>query len=91
MSLEKSKIIDKVEFVGKWKTLQVRYEISVTDEGAIVSQSYHRESYMLAEVSTLPEDLQPYAQGVWTNELLAEQEEETQRWLAENEQPAESE
>ena len=91
MSLEKSKTIDKVEFVGTWKTLQVRYEIIVTEDGTTISKSYHRESFELAEIDTLPEELQPYAQGVWTDELLQKQEEERQRWIAENQQPEEQE
>jgi len=72
MALNKTKSINKVEFAGKWKTLQVRHLVEVKDGDEIIAQSYSRNSYQPNE--TLPEDLQPYANGVWTEELAAEYE-----------------
>ncbi len=75
MSLVKIKVIDKVEFVGKWKTIQVRTRTDVEEDGIVISSSFERDSYQLMDYSTnsdLPENVQPYAQGVW-NEALRDE------------------
>ena len=71
MSLEKSITIDKVEFVGIYKTLCVRKATSVLEDGVTISTSYARESYDPKAVSELPSELQPYAEGVWTEALIS--------------------
>lgn len=70
MALNKTTSINKVEFAGKWKTLQVRYLVEVKEDDEVIAQSYSRDSYQPNE--TLPEDLQPYADGVWTESLISE-------------------
>ncbi len=75
MELIKTQTIDKVEFVGDWKRLQVRNKIQIKEDGVVISESYHRNSYDIdLGVSGLPVELQPYATGVWTDELVAEWE-----------------
>lgn len=72
MSLVKKIEIDKVEFVGKWKTLQVRTRTDVEENGVVISSSYERDSYKLDEYSEntmLPVEVRPYAQGVWNKSL----------------------
>lgn len=91
MSLNKTKYFDKVEFVGKYKTLQVRYVMEVTDGEEVIAQSYDRDSYSIETgIDDLPEELQPYATGVWTDELLAELQAEQQKYLAQQELQNES-
>jgi hypothetical protein len=85
MALNKTTSINKVEFAGKWKTLQVRYLVEVKDGEEVIAQSYSRDSYQPNE--TLPEDLQPYADGVWTEELATDYE----AWLESLNPPAEEE
>ena len=70
MSLTKKTLIDKVEFVGKYKTLQVRYCTQIIENEEVISKSYERDSYSLGQ--ELTEELQPYAAGVWTDELKNE-------------------
>ena len=70
MALIKTTKIDKVEFVGEWKKLQVRYITEVKDGEEVVAQSYSRDGYFPNQ--ELPTDLQPYAGGVWTEEFIAE-------------------
>ena len=75
MSLIKTIEIDKVEFVGKWKTIQVRTRTDVSENGIVISSSYERDSYQLMDYTAnteLPESVQPYAQGVW-NEALRDE------------------
>jgi hypothetical protein len=85
MALNKTTSINKVEFSGKWKTLQVRHLVEVKDGEEIIAQSYSRDSYQPGE--TLPEELQPYATGVWTDELISEYN----AWLESQKPPAEEE
>ena len=87
MSLNKTKQINKVEFVGKYKTLQVRYVTEVTDNEKVIAQSYDRDSYSIETgIDNLPEDLQPYATGVWTDELLADLQAEQAEYVAAQEE-----
>lgn len=75
MALIKTQKIDKVEFVGDWKTIQVRNKIQIKEDDVVISESYHRNSYEIdLGVAGLPVELQPYATGVWTNDLVAEWE-----------------
>lgn len=75
MALIKTQKIDKVEFVGDWKTIQVRNKIQIKEDDVVISESYHRNSYDIdLGVAGLPAELQPYATGVWTEELVAEWE-----------------
>lgn len=75
MSLEKKVTIDKVEFVGEFRSMQVRTKTSVLENGESISDSFHRSVYHIENgIENLPEELQPYANGVWTDELLAAQQ-----------------
>lgn len=70
MSLTKTRLIDKVEFVGKYRTLQVRHCTQIKENDDVISETYDRDSYSLGQ--ELPEELKPYADGVWTDKLKAE-------------------
>ena len=72
MSLEKTKKIDKVEFVGKWRSLHVRYVTEVTDNNEVIASNYSRDSFYPNQ--TLSSELQPFAEGVWTAELVGDYE-----------------
>ena len=73
MSLIKKQKIDKVEFVGDWKTIQVRHLIEIKEDDVVISESYHRSSYEInIGIAGLPVELRPYATGVWTDEFIAE-------------------
>lgn len=70
MSLTKERVLDKVEFVGEWKILQVRNKTVIKEDSVVVSESFDRDSYYPGD--ELPEDLQPYANGVWTEALISD-------------------
>ena len=71
MSLTKQISLDKVEIVGEWKRLQVRYKTSITENGKLLSESYMREAYDVDYgIENLNAELQPYVTGVWTDEVL---------------------
>ena len=83
MSLEKKITIDRVEFVGEWKSMQVCTKTAVLENGSPISESYHRVVYDIElGVENLPQELQPYATGVWTDELKAEKEALNAEFLA---------
>jgi len=72
MALTKTRTLDKIEIVGKFKHLQARYEIKVTDGDEVIATSYERESYAPnATITDLPTELQPYATTAWTDEIVA--------------------
>jgi hypothetical protein len=79
MALSKTIKINKVEFVGEWKKLQVRYVTEVKDGEEVIAQSYSRDGYFPNQ--ELPTDLQPYADGVWTEEFIAEYQAEVESLL----------
>ena len=83
MSLEKKITIDRVEFVGEWRSMQVCTKTAVLENETPISESYHRVVYDIElGVENLPQELQPYATGVWTDELKAEKEALNAEFLA---------
>lgn len=72
MSLEKLTTISKIEFAGLYKTLFVETVTNILENGNSISNSIHRESYEPQDILNLPAELQPYVQGVWTDELIAD-------------------
>jgi hypothetical protein len=70
MSLTKENLIDKVEFVGEWKALQARNKTIVKENDNIISESFSRDCYYPGD--ELPAELQPYANGVWTESLISD-------------------
>ena len=92
MSLTKEKVIDKVEFVGEWKALQVRNKTVIKENDVVVSESFERDSYMPGD--DLPDEIQPYADGVWTESLISDYMahlqslEEARQQLESTEEPA---
>lgn len=71
MDLAKTTVLDRVEIVGEFKHLQVRYETKVTSGNETVATSYKRESYPPNTlVRNLPEHLKPYASVAWTSDVV---------------------
>ena len=44
MALVKNVTLDKYEIVSKWKIIQVRELVRITENDSVVSTSYHRRS-----------------------------------------------
>lgn len=72
MSLSKRIVLDKVEFVENSRVLQERQRIDILEDDMVVSSSYSRNIYEIQPIDNLPENLQPYVTGVWTNEMIEE-------------------
>ena len=43
MSLSKKRVQDKIEIVGEFKTIQVRYQNQIIEDGKVISSTTHRE------------------------------------------------
>ncbi len=76
MTLNKNKILDKIEIVGDFKIIQLQYTIEITEtvdeEIKIVSSSKERETYQPnLSIDNLPVEIQDYANIAWTDEVIA--------------------
>jgi len=44
MALEKTSTVDKIEVVGQYKIVQIREVIKITEDGNLISKSFHRKT-----------------------------------------------
>ena len=74
MALKEQTILDKIEIVGAFKSLQIRQDKQIVDEdtGDIKANGqWHR--YVLNpgdDISDQPADVQAVANAVWTDEII---------------------
>mgnify|MGYP003625934322 FL=1 len=72
MSLSKKRIQDKIEIVGEFKTIQVRYADQIIEDGQVLSQTYHRESIECDnEAKAIEHNVKALADIYWTDEIKA--------------------
>jgi len=72
MSLSKKRIQDQIEIVGEFKTIQVRYQDQIIEDGKVISTSYHRESITPDnEAKAIEHDVKAIADIYWTDEIKA--------------------
>lgn len=70
MSLIKKRIQDKIEIVGEFKTIQVRYADQIIEDGKVISQTYYRDSInCLDEEKAIEHDVKGIADLYWTADL----------------------
>ena len=70
MSLSKKRIQDKIEIVGEFKTIQVRYSNQIIEDGKVLSSSYHRESISLGEeAKAIEHNVKALADIYWTADV----------------------
>ena len=71
MALSKTTTIDKIEIVGEFKHIQVRYQTIITEDGEQISESLSRDSFAPnTPITDLPAEVQPYATTAWTNDVV---------------------
>jgi hypothetical protein len=72
MSLSKQTIQDKIEIVGKYKTIQIRYSKQILEDGIVISESYFRESIDCNnEAKAVEHNVKALADIYWTDEIKA--------------------
>jgi len=70
MSLTKTYTIDKIEVVGKYKHVQVKQLLIISENGQEISRNAHR--YVLspdADITNQPADVQAICNTAWTQEV----------------------
>jgi len=67
MALTKETQIGKIEVVGKYKSVQVRTDVVVMEDGEELSRKYHRHALMPdAVITDEHSDVQAVSNAVWT-------------------------
>ena len=70
MALTKETLIGKIEVVGKYKSVQVRTDIVVMEDGEELSRKYHRHSLAPdADISNEHSEVQAVCNAVWTQDV----------------------
>jgi hypothetical protein len=84
MAITKETQIGKIEVVGKYKSVQVRTDTVVMEDGEELSRKYHRHSLMPDAVITGEHsEVQAVCNAVWTQDVKDAYE----TFKAEQEQP----
>ena len=72
MAITKETQIGKIEVVGKYKSVQVRTDTVVIEDGEELSRKYHRHSLSPDAVITEEHsEVQAVCNAVWTDEVKA--------------------
>jgi hypothetical protein len=72
MAITKETQIGKIEVVGKYKSVQVRTDIVVMEDGEELSRKYHRHALSPDAVITGEHsEVQAVCNAVWTDEVKA--------------------
>ena len=75
MAITKETQIGKIEVVGKYKSVQVRTDTVVMEDGKELSRKYHRHALMPDAVITDENaEVQAVCNAVWTDEVKANYE-----------------
>ena len=70
MSLEKQRLQDKIEIVGEYKTIQIRYSDQIVEDGQVISSSYYRDSVSCGDdAKAIEHNVKALADIYWTDEI----------------------
>lgn len=70
MSLSKKRIQDKIEIVGEFKHIQVRYQDQIIENGNVISESYYRDNIDCGDIEKAKEhNVDNIANVVWTEDI----------------------
>ena len=75
MAINKETQIGKIEVVGKYKSVQVRTDTVIVEDGIELSRKYDRHSLMPdADISNEHSEVQAVCNAVWTDQVKADYE-----------------
>ena len=75
MAITKETQIGKIEVVGKYKSVQVRTDTVIVEDGIELSRKYNRHSLMPdADISNEHSEVQAVCNAVWTDQVKADYE-----------------
>ena len=70
MSLTKKRVQDRVEIVGEFKTIQVRYLNQIVEDGKVISETAHRDTVLCGDLEKAKEhNVEKIAEIVWTSDI----------------------
>ena len=70
MAITKETQIGKIEVVGQYKSVQVRTDTVVMEDGNELSRKYHRHALMPdADISAEHSEVQAVCNAVWTQDV----------------------
>ena len=70
MAITKETQIGKIEVVGKYKSVQVRTDTVIIEDGEELSRKYHRHALMPdADISNEHSEVQAVCNAVWTQDV----------------------
>ena len=70
MNLSKKRIQDKIEIVGEFKTIQVRYTDQIIENDVVITQTYYRDSVNCGDLEKAKEhNVDKIADVVWTEDV----------------------
>ncbi len=70
MAITKETQIGKIEVVGKYKSVQVRTDIVVMEDGEELSRKYHRHALSPdADISAEHDEVKAVCNAVWTQAI----------------------
>ena len=73
MAITKETQIGKIEVIGKYKSVQVRTDTVVIEDGEELSRKYHRHALMPdANISNEHSEVQAVCNAVWTDQVKAD-------------------
>jgi hypothetical protein len=76
MALTKQKVQDKIEIVGQFRSIQIRYADQIVEDGSVISQSYWRTVVNCGDYDAADEhNVRAIADAIWTEEMIASYQE----------------
>ena len=73
MAITKETLIGKMEIVGEFKSVQVRTDTVLKEDGTELSRSYHRHVlHPDADITNQTSEVQAVCNAVWTDQIKAD-------------------
>lgn len=73
MAITKEKIIGKMEIVGEFKSVQVRTDTIIKEDGTELSRSFHRHVlHPDADITNEDSEVQAVCNAVWTDQIKSD-------------------
>ena len=75
MAITKETLVGKIEVVGEFKSVQVRTDTVIKEDGTELTRSYHRHVlHPDADITNETSEVQAVCNAVWTDQIKADYE-----------------
>ena len=73
MAITKETLVGKIEVVGEFKSVQVRNDTVIKEDGTELTRSYHRHVlHPDADITNETSEVQAVCNAVWTDQIKAD-------------------